>query len=255
MLDQNTSTPLYEQLKVAIKGDIVNNLYKPGDRMPSEPELEKKYQVSRITVRRAIKELCEEEILIRKQGKGTFVLGHKNSPRLDRAAGGFHDLLEKEGKKITVDILEKTIIHVKPSYARDLHIDQDDEAVYLKRLMYADDVPIMIDTSYLPLKRFPGIYEKLEGNVALFRLMEQQYDVHLERYYKVLKVQKATKEISRLLGCHTGDPLFDLFKITYDGDGVPQNISVSILKGEGTYYVIANSDGDELNQNGLSWRV
>ena len=73
MLDQNISTPLYEQLKVALKEDIRNKIYKPGDRMPSEIELEKQYSVSRITVRRAIKELCEENILIRKQGKGTFV--------------------------------------------------------------------------------------------------------------------------------------------------------------------------------------
>lgn len=255
LLDQNTSVPLYEQLKEAIKADIGSGVYHPGGRMPSETELEQKYQVSRITVRRAIKELCDEEILVRKQGKGTFVLDHEKYRRLDRTVGGFHDMMEKDGKKITVDILEKSIIKVKPSYARDLHIDPEDDVVYMKRLMYADDVPIMIDTTYIPLKKFPGIYEKLVGNVALFRLMEQDYGVHLERYYKVLKVQKATKEMSRLLGCHAGDPVFDLFKVTYDREGIPQNISISILKGEGTYYVISNSDGDELTQGELSWRV
>ena len=61
MLNQNALTPLYEQLKNAIKDDIHAQIYRPGDRMPSEAELEEKYQVSRITVRRAVKELCEEE--------------------------------------------------------------------------------------------------------------------------------------------------------------------------------------------------
>ena len=59
MLNQNALTPLYEQLKNAIKDDIHAQIYRPGDRMPSEAELEEKYQVSRITVRRAVKELCD----------------------------------------------------------------------------------------------------------------------------------------------------------------------------------------------------
>ena len=93
MLNQNALTPLYEQLKNAIKEDIQAQIYRPGDRMPSEAELEEKYQVSRITVRRAVKELCEEEILVRKQGKGTFVLSCGVQSRFDQLAG-FHDSMD-----------------------------------------------------------------------------------------------------------------------------------------------------------------
>lgn len=257
MLDQNVATPLYEQLKLAIKRGIESGEYPPGTRMPSEIELEKLYDVSRITVRRAVKELCEEEILVRKQGKGTFVLNSANISynRLDRTVGGFHDSLARDGKEATVDILEKSIIHVNASYARDLQIGTEDDVIYLKRLMYGNNVPVMIDTAYIPEKRFPGIYDKLVGNVALFHLMKTEYGVRLERYYKALKVQKATKEMSRLLNCHVGDPMFDLFKITYNEVGIPQNISVSILNGENTYYVISNEDGDQVNQRDLSWKV
>lgn len=256
MLDQNISTPLYEQLKIAIKEEIRQKIYRPGERMPSEMEIEAKYQVSRITVRRAIKELCEEGILVRKQGKGTFVLENVTRGRLDRGTNGFHDFLEKEGKTVTVDVLEKSIIQVKPSYARDLRIDPEDDVVYLRRVMYADETPVMIDTSYIPEKRFPGIYDKLAGNIALFRLIKQEYGVSQEKFYKVLKVQKATREMSRLLNCHVGDPMFDLFKITYDGADNPQLISVSILKGENTSYVISSfDDGDEVKQSGLCWKI
>ena len=257
MLDQNAATPLYEQLKQAIKKGIRDGEYPPGSRMPSEAEMEKLYDVSRITVRRAVKELCEEEILARKQGKGTFVLSSAQISynRLDRTVGGFHDSLARDGKEATVDILEKAIIRVSATYARDLQITVEDYVVYLKRLMYGNQVPVMIDTAYIPAKRFPGIYDKLVGNVALFHLMESEYRVKLERYYKVLKVQKADREMSRLLNCHVGDPMFDLFKITYNEEGIPQNISVSILSGENTYYVISNEEGDQVNQSGLSWKV
>lgn len=257
MLDTNSSVPLYEQLKTALKEAMQKKEYRPGERMPSEPELGEKYKVSRITVRRAVKELCDEGILVRQQGKGTFVLEKADYRRLDKSAGvGVHEYMELSGRKARAEILEKMIIKPKPAYARDLAIDSTDDVVYLKRLMFVDEMPMMIDTSYLPVKRFPGIYDKLEGDVALFRLIRQEYGVKLERYYKVLKVQKANREMSNYLSCKVGDPMFDLFKITYDSNQVPQNISISIMKGENTYYVLSSSsDDDEINQSGLSWRV
>lgn len=254
MLNQNASTPLYEQLKNAIKDDISAQLYKPGDRMPSEAELEEKYRVSRITVRRAVKELCEEEILVRRQGKGTFVLDGGLQTRIDRISG-FHDSMEKQGRKAHTEVLEKSVIHVKPSYARDLEIEEDDDVLYLKRLMFADDIPMMVDTCYIPLKRFPGLEEKLDGDVSVFHILQRDYHARLCRFYKVLKVRKATKEIARQLKCSGGDPMFDLFKITYDDDGVPQHISISILKGENTSYVISSSDNDQMTHGGISWKI
>ena len=257
MLDTNSSVPLYEQLKTSIKEKIQEKVYRPGERVPSELELEAEYKVSRITVRRAVKELCDEGILVRRQGKGTFVLDTADYRRLDREAGtGVHDSMAIIGRTARAEILEKTIIKPKAAYARDLHIDPLDDVIYLKRLMFVDDIPMMIDTSYLPVKRFPGMYDKLVGDVALFRLIQQEYGVKLERYYKVLKVQKASKEMSRYLNCKVGDPMFDLFKITYDANQVPQNISISIMKGENTYYVLSSrGNDDEVNQSGLSWRV
>ena len=74
MLKLNSSVPLYEQLMNAIRADIERGVFKSGSKMPSEAELEEQYKVSRITVRRAIKELCDEDILVKKQGLGTFVL-------------------------------------------------------------------------------------------------------------------------------------------------------------------------------------
>ena len=71
----------------------------------------------------------------------------------------------------------------------------------------------------------------------------------------MLKVRKATREMGRLLNCRVGDPMFDLFKITYNNMGIPQSISVSILKGEDTYYVISSEKEDRINQSGLSWKV
>ena len=90
--------------------------------------------------------------------------------------------------------------------------------------------------------------------MSLYKLLETEYGVFLEKYYKVLKVQKANKEMSRLLKCKVGDPMFDLFKLTFDKNGRAQIISVSILKGEDTYYVLSNEEGDEIKHSGMRWK-
>ena len=107
MLDQKASTPLYEQLKNAIRKEIDEKKYSSGDRMPSEAELEKLYNVSRITVRRAIKELCDEEVLVRRQGKGTFVIGEENRTRLDCGVKGFHESVQSNGRNVSSEIVDK----------------------------------------------------------------------------------------------------------------------------------------------------
>ena len=113
MLDQNTSIPLYEQMKISIRRDIERKKYAPGDRMPSEPELEEQYRVSRITVRRAIKELCDENVLIKRQGKGTFVIGEENNAaRLDQETLGFHESIRRNGKSARSEVIKKEIIKV-----------------------------------------------------------------------------------------------------------------------------------------------
>ncbi|MDR2023338.1 MAG: UTRA domain-containing protein [Hungatella sp.] len=254
MLDQNALVPLYEQLKDAIKDDIKAKIYCLGERIPSEAALEEKYRVSRITVRRAVKELCEEEILVRKQGKGTFVLNMGLKNWSDRLCG-FHDSIERQGRKASTKILEKSIIHVNASYAEDLKIGTDDDVVYLKRIMYADDIPMMVNMCYLPLKRFPGIVDRMTGDFSVFRIMENDYCVNLKGYHKVLKVRRATKEFSRYLQCHTGEPLFDLFKITYNTEEVPQHIAISVIKSHNTSYVLSSDEDDRMTHVGISWKI
>lgn len=68
-------------------------------------------------------------------------------------------------------------------------------------------------------------------------------------------MRKASREFSEHLKCGLGDPLFDIFKITYNEEGVAQHISISILKGENTSYVISNSENDQMTHSGISWRV
>ena len=136
-----------------------------------------------------------------------------------------------------------------------MEIDPDDDVIFLQRVMYADKKPIMIDNSYIPLKRFPGIFEKLTEDFSLIEILEKDYGVKPKKYYRVLKVRKANEEMSRLLNCQLGDPVFDLFKLTFDTRDNAQYISISLLNGADTYYVMSNDAGNEIKHSGLRWKV
>ena len=119
--------------------------------------------------------------------------------------------------------------------------------------MYADSIPSMLDNCYISLKRFPGIVEKMDENASLYRILTGEYGVNVGRDYKVIRVRKATDEMSRLLECEVGDPMFDLYKLIYNIAKEPQVICVSYLKGENTWYCF-NGEVEKVNQNGVVWR-
>ena len=253
-LNQYGMIPLYEQLKKAIKKDICTKKYRPGDKLPSEKELEEIYSVSRITVRRAVEELCAENILSKKQGKGTFVLGGEFVAQLTVGNVGFHQRMNEAGLTPQTQILEKAIIEMPAAMANDLHLVVGEKTVYLKRLLFADGRPMAIDICYLPLSRFPGVFEKLEGEVSVFETLDREYDTAVERFRKIIRAKKASKETAHLLGGAVGDPVFEMTKLVFDSSDSPCMISVSYLLGSNTYYVIDNAAG-QMNSEDISWRV
>ena len=98
--------PLYEQLRLALRDDILSGVYPPGAQMPSEIEVGQRYQVSRITVRRAVQELSEEGLLMRIQGKGTFVISSIQRLDLDSSCS-FWQMLEEGGRNVQVRLLRE----------------------------------------------------------------------------------------------------------------------------------------------------
>lgn len=245
MLEQNAMIPLYQQLMQEIKSDISKQVYKPGDKLPTEKDLEAIYRVSRITVRRAVKELCDQKILAKKQGKGTFVLNTEIQPHLD-GIGGFHDVIENQQAGGTQEVLSIREIPATPEMAGYLQIKPEEEIVVIRRVLKVDSGPMMLDTCYVPSSRFSGITEYLKGNFSVYRIFRQNYGVKMNAAEKVIKVRKASKEEQELLKCPEGDPVFELFKIVFDENNLPVHVSISIVKGENTSYIISTDNQNRL---------
>ena len=200
MLEQNIIKPLYQQLMDAIIENIKNGTYKAGDKLPTETELEAAYNVSRITVRRAVKELCDKNILVKKQGKGTFVLDPSLRIRLNEI-GGFHEAIEERNQNAFSELLSLQFKKTSDEFSEYLNIPDTSDIIEIKRVMGHDDTMIFIDTCYLPSDRYPDIQKYLTGNFSVYKILKNIYHVKMVNSEKVIKVRKAKKDEAAYLHC------------------------------------------------------
>lgn len=245
MLEQNAIKPLYEQLMDAIVNNIKNGTYKSGDKLPTETELESTYNVSRITVRRAVKELCDKNILVKRQGKGTFVLDSSLCIKLNEI-GGFHEAMNERKQNTFSELLSLTTCKPSEEFSEYLDISETSDMIEIRRVMGYDSTVIFLDTCYLPASHYPGIEQYLTGDFSIYQILKNIYHVKMVNSEKVIKVRKAKKEEASYLHCTQGDPVFDIFKIVYDENDVPVHVSISILNGANTSYIISSNNKEHL---------
>lgn len=170
MLDKNSVVPLYIQLYRILKESIRRGEYKEGDRFPSETTLMKQYQTTRGTVRKAISELVMDGLVYQVQGKGTYV--HVRPIQYSMwNFSGFTDYLRSRNEVAVSKVLEQEIVILKGlSYfklVRARGVKKDGSVHYLT-----------IDTSFVPIDRFPQIDQYDFSQESLYRIMREKYRVH-----------------------------------------------------------------------------
>lgn len=250
MLELNSPKPLYEQLETIIKHDISSGKYAPGQKMPSEAELCETYEVSRITVRRALQNLCDQKMLERKQGKGTFVANHKHKTMLNNSVVGFTEALERSGHIAKHTIIEKKYIQADAENAEKLQVNEGTLLVYVRRLLYDNGLPFAIDEITFDSSQFPTIMDKMNGDISFYALLKEGYNVNFSHSNLELNMKQADTEESSLLQYIVGEPLFDIFKIAYDDHGRPIHLARSYVRADRVTYVIrTNKNETEIHFN------
>jgi GntR family frlABCD operon transcriptional regulator len=237
MLNQDSSRPLYEQLKQSLIRDIEAEVYRHGERLPSELLLAERYGISRITVRRAIAELSGEGYISSQQGKGTYVNFVKGQYR-HLSFGGFTDIGMDFSQSHSSRILAKDIVAAGPTIGAYLGIEQDSKLVRLHRLMSDGGKPYMIDTAFFRLDLYPDIFDLLADNISTFKLLRERYGMKFAMAKKSLGVVRAGIEEASLLGCVPGDPLISTSKIIHDRDNVPMHYSHYFVLGDRCVYTL-----------------
>ncbi len=213
-ISETTTQPLFEQIREDISKKITDRSYPAGSKIPTEPELMKTYGVSRITVRRAIEELCKEGILVKKQGKGTFVQEKKIFRKLEHTVS-FSSACAANGTAPSSYVVKRAVLPAGSGELPDCAALADDSVIYIQRVRRANDIPIMIENNYYPYTPYSfllteplsdSLYDLLREKGILIGCSQNSY----------IDAKKASPEDAFLLSIQPGDPVFILYTEVYD---------------------------------------
>lgn len=208
-------SPLYQQIKGLILQGLDRGEWKPGESIPSELELAARFQVSQGTVRKAIDELAAENLLIRRQGKGTFVATHNEAKVRYR----FLRLAPDDGRTgvSSSQILDCRRAKASAEIAAALDLRAGDAVVNMRRVLSFDDVPTILDDIWLPGGAFKGLtmesLTRYRGPV--YALFETEFGVSMVRADEKLRAVAASAAQAELLRVQEGSPLLQVERVSY----------------------------------------
>lgn len=210
-----TFSPLYRQIKTLILQGLETGEWRPGEAIPSETDLAVRYGVSQGTVRKAIDEMATENLLVRRQGKGTFVATHDDPRaffrflRLVPLAGG-----REQSKSIP---LECWRAKAGTEAARMLGIKLGDPITIVRRLLQFSAKPVVVDEIYLPGEIFGALTLEMlrDYQGSLYSLFETRFGVRMIRAEERLRAVPADRTSAELLSVGEGSPLLSVERISF----------------------------------------
>jgi GntR family transcriptional regulator len=231
-----TFQPLYQQIKGLILRSLQSGEWKPGDLIPSEIELAARFKVSQGTVRKAIDELAAENLVVRRQGKGTYVATHHEA----RAQFRFLRLVPDVGEP---HYPENRIIEVKRQrapleVARLLDIKAGDSVIFIKRVQSFDGLPTILEELWLPGTIFKGLtFERLtEYKGPMYGLFETEFGTHMIHAAEKLRAVGAKPEEAELLSVEPHTPLLSVERVSYTYGDRPVEVRRGLYLTERHHY-------------------
>lgn len=210
-----TFSPLYQQIKALITQSLQSGEWKPGELIPSEVELAGRFKVSQGTVRKAIDELAAENLVMRRQGKGTFVSTHHEA----RAHFRFLRLVPDEGVPHYPEskFIEVKRVRAPADVARLMELKSGDAVIFIKRVQYFDGVPTVLEELWLPGLIFKGLTAErlVEYKGPMYGLFETEFGTRMIRASEQIRAVCADAGAAHLLNIAAGTPLLSSERVSF----------------------------------------
>ncbi|MCW2697524.1 MAG: transcriptional regulator, GntR family [Modestobacter sp.] len=218
-IDRSSPTPLYFQLAQAIEGAISGGSLPAGSKLENEILLAQRYGLSRPTVRRAVQELVDKGLLVRKRGVGTQVI----QPHVRRSVEltSLYDDLAHAGEAPSTEVLSLERLPATASVAEDLELQEGDDVVVLRRLRRSHGEPLALMTNTLPGRFAPTLEELSER--GLYQFLRSQ-GVHLRVAHQRIGARLARAEEARLLEEPPRAALLTMQRTAFDDHGAPVEV-------------------------------
>jgi GntR family transcriptional regulator len=230
------ASTLYARIEETIATEIAQGEYCPGDQLPTEDELLERFQVSRITIRRAIQNLVSRGLLEIRRGLGTFVLSPRIEAELTKLTGFVEDM-KSVGRRASARVVSHGVIAASARVAQRLQLVKGTKVMQIKRVRLADDMPISFDETYLPLPLGKQIVRNDLRLHPIFTLLEEEYGVPLVEADYELEAVIATKAVAVALQVRVGSPIFQIERTSLTTGNQPVDYEVLSYRGDVVRFV------------------
>jgi len=227
--------PLYKQVKATLLGYLAERRWKPGEAIPNEFRLAEELRVSQGTVRKALDEMAAENLLVRRQGRGTFVTEHDSH----RALFHFFKLMPDEGERALPDsqLVSKSLDVATAEDSLRLGLSPAEAVIRLERLRLFAGKPVIHERIALPAQRFPGLVEMASLPNSLYSLYEQRFGYTVAKAEEKLRAVNATANDQRQLDVALGTALLEIDRLAISVDGIPLEWRLSRCASDGYHYL------------------
>jgi GntR family transcriptional regulator len=232
-------SPLYQQIKTLILHSLQRGEWKPGESIPSEMELAARFRVSQGTVRKAIDELASDNLLVRRQGRGTFVATHAEHLVQYR----FLKLVPDSGDVNSEGPAQRTIVDCRrlranADVARALSLRPGDAVLQVRRVLAFAGIPTILDDLWLPGAPFRGLTaERLaDYHGPMYALFETEFGVRMVRAGEKIRAVLPDADQASLLGVIRETPLLSVERVAYTYNDVPMELRRGLYRTDSHYY-------------------
>ena len=229
-------SPLYRQIKALITHSLQQTEWRPGEMIPSEMELAARFKVSQGTVRKAIDELATENLLVRRQGRGTFVGTHAE----ERVQFRFLRLMPDRGEPggMTRRLIDCKRQRAPVDVARALQLRASDPVIRVRRVLSFRAAPVVLDDIWLPAALFKGLNAERLGRHSgpMYGLFEAEFGVRMIRAEEKIRAVAADPASARLLGLPAGAPLLSVERQSMTYGDKPVELRRGLYNTESHYY-------------------
>jgi GntR family transcriptional regulator len=232
-------SPLYQQIKGLILQSLQAGEWKPGEAIPSEMDLASRFRVSQGTVRKAIDELAAENLVMRRQGKGTFVATHAEQHVQYR----FLKLVPDSGDRDSEGPAQREVLDCRRTrasaeVARGLALRTGDAVVQVRRTLSFGGVPTILEDLWLPGQAFKGLTaEQMAGyHGPTYAMFELEFGVRMVRAEEKIRAVAADASQAALLHVPAGTPLLSVERVAYTYNDVPMELRRGLYRTDTHHY-------------------
>lgn len=229
-------SPLYQQIKTLILQRLESGDWKPGEAIPSETDLAVRFRVSQGTVRKAIDELAGDNLLIRRQGKGTFVATHSERHVQYR----FLKLRNDSGEAETSErrVLDCKRVRASAEIARALQLRSGEAVLQARRVLLFGGVPRILEDIWLPGQAFKGLTaaQMVAYKGPTYAMFELEFGVRMVRADEKLRAVPASDDDAALLDVSAGAPLLSVERLSFTYNDAPMELRRGLYRTDSHHY-------------------